>query len=604
MNTTPQPPTPRAALLGCLAMSALVASIVLASRNWFFGGQHSWWLVGALFLAPGFVAQLSGGFALRLEPPSEEKIREAFRAARRTPLRSIEFVIPQSWKYQKMGRGAHMLAIAELEFRAAIVIELTYLNETDINTLEGYLGHAVDFCRMRKANLVFNRLTKRWGLDVHEFADQGSSTYGQRVTFPFHGTEYGFQLRFDSPGLTPELIAAARKIFERFLDEVRIKPPPLERHSVFGGKLSIGLPPGFAKSKSTDADSEIWTDFTRNDCSVALKRMPANSALELSLLVDLARSAPRPAQAASEIPKAGNRLLTHISESGFGGYTYFQGTDTRGWFAVVGDMPSGARYRLVLDDKDPAQRPYFGTHHYQQMMFEVLSSLDEGTGRAKAADPYAVPQKAVQDAHGDTDIDDEDDDLKKLIAKAKAEGWEKLELDGKNIEALPDSIGDLSKLKELWLRRNFLTAIPRSIGNLKNLVILHLSGNHLSQLPDEITKLTKLQILGITNNQIASLPERIGAMGELRELHAGGNQLTELPTSIGNLKHAVKMNFCNNVLRSVPREMKQCTALKFIYLHGNHLNVSEDKLGPTWMDISAGATPLPPGQIISACCPK
>ena len=54
-----------------------------------------------------------------------------------------------------------MFTIEECGHQAAIMIELTYLNETEINTLEGYLGFAVEFAEHRKSSLLFNKITKR-----------------------------------------------------------------------------------------------------------------------------------------------------------------------------------------------------------------------------------------------------------------------------------------------------------------------------------------------------------------------------------------------------------------------------------------------------------
>ena len=63
------------------------------------------------------------------------------------------------------------------------------------------------------------------------------------------------------------------------------------------------------------------------------------------------------------------------------------------------------------------------------------------------------------------------------------------------IAALPESIGNLTELTELWLPKNELTTLPPSIVNLTNLTKIDLGRNKLLYLPADIGSLA---------NQIAS----------------------------------------------------------------------------------------------------
>src|SRR5258707_15104494 len=55
-----------------------------------------------------------------------------------------------------------------------------------------------------------------------------------------------------------------------------------------------------------------------------------------------------------------------------------------------------------------------------------------------------------------------------------------------------------------------LTKMPESIGDLTNLRELSLSGNQLVSLPDSFWKLTTLQTLSLAENQLVGLPDAIG----------------------------------------------------------------------------------------------
>jgi hypothetical protein len=572
---------PERSLLSFLGHLIMTAGMLLAAWNLFFSAHHSWWLVAALiFLAGPLVYTLGVGSIRKAAPPSDSLIEKAFASVRNEQLRAITISFPPGWKYRKAGRGAHMFTIEECGHQAAIGIELQYLNETDINTLEGYLAYAVEFAKHRKSTLLFNKITRRWGMPVHEFADESPRTAGHRVTVPFHGTEYGFQLRLNDVHLAP----AARRLFEKFLEHIRFAPPELTMHKGFGGSLFIGLPSEFAPAAQTAQDTLLWRSQVRQNCTVEITRLMAEKdAMSPVLLNRIIDRCPRPGQAKNEISKS---RMTSLAENGFGGHIYFQATDTTGLFAAVGDLPTGGRYLFCLDDKDPSQEPYFGVYHYQQIAYEILVSMSEGSPSM----PYSPPEVPVSFSTG-----------RNNAVPIQGTSSARLDLDGRGLREFPSQVGQMTQLKELFLRNNFLQELPESIGNLTNLEVLQLSGNQLTSLPDSIAKLKKLRVFGISTNLIENLPRDIGEMQSLEEIHAGGNRLSSLPASLGKLCHLVKLNVCNNSLSSIPRELVSCPALKFLYLHDNPaLRLSDSDLGPSWMEVRMGASPKPPKSIVES----
>ena len=65
------------------------------------------------------------------------------------------------------------------------------------------------------------------------------------------------------------------------------------------------------------------------------------------------------------------------------------------------------------------------------------------------------------------------------------------------LTTLPDEIGNLTNLNELWLYENELTILPESFGNLTNLTKLDLGCNQTITLPESFENLTNLTVLPV-----------------------------------------------------------------------------------------------------------
>jgi len=117
----------------------------------------------------------------------------------------------------------------------------------------------------------------------------------------------------------------------------------------------------------------------------------------------------------------------------------------------------------------------------------------------------------------------------------------------KKLSSLPESIGNLNSLKELYIGGNQLISLPESIGNLNSLQELDLSYNKLTSLPESIGNLNSLKKLDISNNQLTSLPESIGNLNSLQIFDLEANGLTSLPERIKNALRELKKQGCQNI---------------------------------------------------------
>lgn len=153
--------------------------------------------------------------------------------------------------------------------------------------------------------------------------------------------------------------------------------------------------------------------------------------------------------------------------------------------------------------------------------------------------------------------------------------------------------GELAGIQRLQLRCS-LTEFPREIFELADsLEILDLSGNQLNALPDDLPRLHKLRVIFCSNNAFTELPEVLGQCKQLsmvgfksnrisqmppqalppllRWLILTDNAIIKLPAEIGQCTQMQKLMLAGNQLRSLPPELAHCTRLELLRISANQL---------------------------------
>ena len=131
-------------------------------------------------------------------------------------------------------------------------------------------------------------------------------------------------------------------------------------------------------------------------------------------------------------------------------------------------------------------------------------------------------------------------------------------------------MADILKSPVLDLSTSFLTSLPESISNLKELKKLYLQDNNLTQLPESIGNLSKLQVLFLDSNPLTHLPESIGNLQELRHLNLANTNLTHLPETLANLPNLEVLDLSNTGITSekqLPGNFRNLQKLKSIILN-------------------------------------
>ena len=149
----------------------------------------------------------------------------------------------------------------------------------------------------------------------------------------------------------------------------------------------------------------------------------------------------------------------------------------------------------------------------------------------------------------------------------------------KNLTSLPENIGDLTHLRELYVCENRLKDLPESIGRLKMLTVLNVNSNELTTVPESIGNLTALTHLNLCMNHITTLPATIGGLTALKALWLQQNTLLSIPENIGQLSLLNSLNLSENRLQTIPASIGQLKNLKILILNRNPLTSLPEPLG-------------------------
>ena len=126
--------------------------------------------------------------------------------------------------------------------------------------------------------------------------------------------------------------------------------------------------------------------------------------------------------------------------------------------------------------------------------------------------------------------------------------------------------------EELVLSRKDVKNLPNSFGNLDRLKRLRLDGNQLNSLPESFGNLVALELLDLSANQLATLPESFGRLGRLATLDLYGNPLTMVPPSFHHLHGLLNLNLSKTGLSDSSSLQNLPTTLKSLYLFDNVLS--------------------------------
>jgi len=132
------------------------------------------------------------------------------------------------------------------------------------------------------------------------------------------------------------------------------------------------------------------------------------------------------------------------------------------------------------------------------------------------------------------------------------------------IKQIPNSLGGCP-LEELTLDGIFET-LPNTFGNLSKLKKLHLDSSKLKSLPNSFGKLSDIEILSISTNENLKLPESFGNLRSLQDLSLYAKNMVSLPKSLGKCTSLKKITIESDALEILPKSFIMLSNLEVLIL--------------------------------------
>jgi hypothetical protein len=149
-----------------------------------------------------------------------------------------------------------------------------------------------------------------------------------------------------------------------------------------------------------------------------------------------------------------------------------------------------------------------------------------------------------------------------------------LDLSSNKLSRLPENFSDLKKLKIAFFSDNNFTEFPKVLAQCPNLTMIGFKSNKINHIPENAFPVD-LQWLILTNNFITDIPKSIGNCHKLQKVAFAGNQIKELPAEMANCKNLELLRIAANQLTEFPQWLLSLPRLSWLAFSGNPFNKSK-----------------------------
>lgn len=154
-----------------------------------------------------------------------------------------------------------------------------------------------------------------------------------------------------------------------------------------------------------------------------------------------------------------------------------------------------------------------------------------------------------------------------------------LSLANNQLTELPDTIVELTALRELNLLKNKIVRLPERIGLMCSLQYLLVTNNCIEKLPMTFGALNLLERVDLECNRIKVLPENLDNLLSCQSLVVNQNQLVRLPKCIGRMPSLTSLSCAHNEISYIPDEITMNANIKILRLSRNQLTRLPENLG-------------------------
>ncbi|MGJ7546384.1 leucine-rich repeat-containing protein kinase family protein [Variovorax sp. LT1R16] len=158
---------------------------------------------------------------------------------------------------------------------------------------------------------------------------------------------------------------------------------------------------------------------------------------------------------------------------------------------------------------------------------------------------------------------------------ALADTLEILDLSGNALDALPEDLHRLHKLRVLFCSDNRFTTLPASLGRCAQLEMVGFKANRIAEVPAAALP-PRLRWLILTDNTIERLPEALGQCHRLQKLMLAGNRLQALPPSLAGCERLELLRIAANRFDALPAWLPRMPRLSWLAFGGNPLNAARE----------------------------
>jgi len=141
----------------------------------------------------------------------------------------------------------------------------------------------------------------------------------------------------------------------------------------------------------------------------------------------------------------------------------------------------------------------------------------------------------------------------------------------RNATEFPSEILNYPDVEILDMSYGHLTSLPESIGELTKLRVAFFSHHDFETIPEVLSQCSSLELIGFRSCKIKSFSDH-ALPKHIKGIILTDNQIVSLPASIGTYTHLKKLMLSGNALKTIPDAIADCHNLELLRLSVNHLD--------------------------------